>query len=222
MKSVDFLLASNSPRRRELLSWTGWTFEVCPSNVDERQGEGEAPLDYVRRLAESKALAAASRPLSARFILAADTIVVLDGEVLGKPANSLQAVDYLRRLRGREHQVITAIAVMEVASKTLLQDTCRSTVLMRNYQDAEIEAYVQSGDPLDKAGGYAIQHPIFRPVANFQGCFASVMGLPLCHLVRTMERFAEKARVHVAQICQANLNYACPVYAAILRGEDVG
>jgi predicted house-cleaning NTP pyrophosphatase (Maf/HAM1 superfamily) len=93
---------------------------------------------------------------------------------------------------------------------------------MRNYSDAEIEAYVQTGDPLDKAGAYAIQHPRFQPVERMEGCFASVMGLPMCHLVRVMRQFGLAPAADVPAECQASLAYQCPVFPAILRGEPAG
>jgi len=93
---------------------------------------------------------------------------------------------------------------------------------MRDYSDQEIKAYVQTGDPLDKAGAYAIQHPDFQPVDDLSGCFASVMGLPVCHLVRTLRRMDIPPHADVPANCQSLLNYQCPVYRAVLRGEQVG
>ncbi len=216
------LLASNSPRRRVLLSWTGWAFEVRPVNLDETQALDESPRDYVMRLAQEKALAAAEFDTEATVILAADTVVALEDEVLGKPESPEQAAEFLRRLRGRVHEVYTAIALIDRRSGELLTDICRSLVPMRAYSEAEIDAYVASGDPMDKAGAYAIQSPDFHPVADFEGCYASVMGLPLCHLVRTMAILGFEPPADVPEECQKRLNYACPVYRAILEGEDEG
>jgi septum formation protein len=103
-----------------------------------------------------------------------------------------------------------------------LTDLCVTEVPMRDYSDQEIEAYVQTGDPLDKAGAYAIQHPDFQPVDDLSGCFASVMGLPVCHLVRSLRKLDIPPRADVPTNCQSLLNYQCPVYRAVLRGEQVG
>jgi len=128
----------------------------------------------------------------------------------------------LRRLRGRTHQVYTAIAVLDPVSSRLLTGLCGSQVPMREYSDDEIEAYIASGDPLDKAGAYAIQNSAFQPVSDFRGCFANVMGLPLCHLTRTLKEFDIAPRQDVARACQTALQYECAIYPAVLRGEIAG
>jgi predicted house-cleaning NTP pyrophosphatase (Maf/HAM1 superfamily) len=136
---------------------------------------------------------------------------------LGKPADPSEAKRMLRQLRGRVHQVYTGIAALRVPEGNLLADACVTDVPMRAYSEAEIEAYVQTGDPLDKAGAYAIQHPRFQPVESMRGCYASVMGLPLCHVTRLLERMGLPPRADVPAQCQFFLNYACPVFAGILR-----
>jgi septum formation protein len=216
------ILASNSPRRRQLLAWTGWDFTVSPVAIDETPLPGEDPAAYVSRLARTKGEAQARRSPPGSLVLSADTIVADGLALLGKPADPREAVSMLQRLRGHSHQVYTAIALIATGADRSAADRCASDVPMRAYTGAEIAAYVASGDPLDKAGAYAIQHPGFHPVDDFKGCFASVMGLPLCHLVRSMSRLGQPAPVDVATVCQAKLNYVCPVSAAILRGEDVG
>ena len=123
----------------------------------------------------------------------------------------------LRQLRGHSHQVYTGIAVLRVRDGNLLTDVCVTDVPMRDYSDEEIEAYVQTGDPLDKAGAYAIQHASFQPVSSMQGCYASVMGLPMCHVTRLLEQMRLPRRADVPARCQLFLNYACPVFAGILR-----
>ena len=219
---TKILLASNSPRRRELMALGDWTFTVSVSNVDETQRPGEAPGDYVLRLAEDKARAAATRAASGQVIVAADTTVVDGNALLGKPADAAEAVAMLRQLRGHKHQVYTGLAILDSSTGNLLKDLCVTDVPMRDYSDDEIARYVESGDPLDKAGGYAIQHDHFHPVAGLAGCFASVMGLPLCHLLRLLEQLGAPLDPNVPARCQNHLNYACPVSAAILRGERVG
>ena len=220
--STRILLASNSPRRRELMALGDWNFSITVTNVDETQRPGEAPGDYVLRLAEDKARAAAPRASSGELIIAADTTVVDGSSVLGKPADAEEAVAMLRQLRGHRHQVYTGLAVLDSSTGNLLKDLCVTDVPMRNYSDAEIARYVETGDPLDKAGAYAIQHDQFHPVAGLTGCFASVMGLPLCHLLRLLERLDMPIDPDVPTRCQHHLNYPCPVSVAILRGERVG
>lgn len=217
-----FLLASNSPRRKQMITWTGWTFAVQPADLDESQLPGESPSAYVQRLALSKAGEVAVQAGSGQIILAADTIVA-DGEtLLGKPASPAEARRMLRGLRGRTHQVYTALALLDTASQKFETDLCVTNVPMRAYTDAEIDVYVASGDPLDKAGAYAIQHAGFHPVENFSGCYASVMGLPLCHLVRTARRCDIEPAADVPAACQTNLGYTCPITAAVLRGDQIG
>jgi MAF protein len=189
MAQPIFLLASNSPRRQQMISWTGWTFSIRPAELDESQLPGELPADYVLRLAVAKARAAAEQTESSQVILAADTIVADGDDLLGKPASPEAARQMLERLHGRIHQVYTALALYDPVTQMLETDLCVSQVPMRAYTDEEIEAYVTTGDPLDKAGAYAIQHADFHPVEGFAGCYASVMGLPLCHLVRTARFF---------------------------------
>lgn len=217
-----FVLASNSPRRQQMISWTGWTFTVNPADIDERQLPGELPADTVVRLAVAKARLVAEQTKTDSFVLAADTLVADGEEQLGKPANAEAAGEMLRRLRGRTHQVYTGLALLDPVTQMLETDLCVSDVPMREYTDAEIDAYVDSGDPLDKAGAYAIQNPDFHPVDVFGGCFASVMGLPLCHLTRTARYFGMEPLTDVPAACQLNLNYHCPISAAVLRGEKAG
>jgi len=118
--------------------------------------------------------------------------------------------------------VYTGIAVMDPDTGSLLSEVCMTTVPMRSYSDQEIDSYVASGDPFDKAGAYGIQHRGFHPVREMTGCYASVMGLPLCHLLRLLARLQDASRPELPTRCQTYLNYTCPVSAAILRGEPVG
>jgi septum formation protein len=209
------VLASNSPRRRQLLALTGWNFTVAPADIDESIRPDELPADYILRLAEQK-VRVVSPSYPACLALAADTDVVDGKDVLGKPADPAEAVQVLRRLRGRTHQVFTALALLRPTDGFLVTDLCLTPVPMRVYLDQEIEDYVASGDPLDKAGAYAIQHPGFHPVDHLEGCYASVMGLPLCHLVRCLRRFDVTSEVDIPAACQSALGYDCRVYRSIL------
>ncbi len=222
MGNPSLVLASNSPRRRELLALGGWTFSTRPAEVDESQLPGEGAGAYVLRLAVSKARTIALTTPREGIILAADTAVVDGGTILGKPGNTAEAVEMLRRLRNRTHQVYTGLAVLRMSDGNLGMDLCVTQVPMRNYNEDEIKAYVASGDPLDKAGAYGIQHPQFHPVEGISGCCASVMGLPLCHLTRTLRAIDITPLTDISAACQSWLKYACPISAAVLRGEQVG
>jgi septum formation protein len=205
-----------------MISWPGWSFNIAPANIDESAGAGEAPLDYVRRIALRKSLVEIKPADADDVVIAADTIVVLDGKILGKPADSQNAFVMLESLRNRSHQVITAISVRQASGLNIKNDICVSDVQMRNYSDEEIRIYIQSGDPLDKAGGYAIQHPEFHPVINFSGCFAGVMGMPLCHLERTLRKIKGYQPREMAALCQKNLQYSCPINKRVMSGEEIG
>lgn len=215
----NLILASNSPRRKELLALFGWPFEVIPADIDERQHVNEPPVHYVRRLACEKAQAIAGREPG--LVVAADTIVVDGDELLGKPLDIDDARRMLKQLRGRTHQVYTGIALIDTETGESVDDVCRTDVPMRTYSDAEMEAYIASGDPLDKAGAYAIQHAGFHPVSGLTGCYASVMGLPLCHLAVALRHLGFEPPTALPDRCQATLDYGCPVFEAILsRGNQ--
>ncbi len=219
-EKIVLVLASNSPRRRHLLMLGGWMFHTTSADVDESRLPGEAPDAYVLRLARAKARAGAAQGRPGSIIIGADTAVVDGRDILGKPADMAEAEAMLRRLRGRVHQVYTGIAVFRPQDGAMLDDLCITDVPMREYSDDEIRAYVATGDPLDKAGGYAIQHRGFRPVDGpLQGCYAGVMGLPLCHLVRTLKRWNILPQADVPRNCQQSLRFQCPVYRPVLRGE---
>lgn len=211
-----FILASNSPRRRALLALGGWRFDVLPAEIDESMQEGEQPRHYVLRLACEKAQAVAGLSSSQAMVIAADTTVVDDGAMLGKPANAAEAEAMLRRLRGDHHQVYTALCL--VKDGVQYQDICATDVCMRSYSDTEILAYIASGDPLDKAGAYAIQHNGFHPVERLYGCYANVVGLPLCHLMRLLEPLKIYPDNDLPGACQRFLGYRCPVFQQILSG----
>ncbi len=213
------ILASNSPRRRQLLALGGWTFDVRVADIDESVRAGESPRDYVERLAREKVCAIAARSLSTGIIIGADTTVVIDSEILGKPAHADEARAMLTRLRGRVHQVYTGIAALRATDSQLLSEVVVTNVPMRNYSDEEIERYIQSGDPMDKAGAYGIQNPDFQPVTNMEGCYASVMGLPLCSLARLLAQLGVPPRTDVAGNCQATLAYHCRSPLRLESGE---
>lgn len=213
-EKTRLILASNSPRRRQLLALTGLPFTVKVSDVDESPIENEKPAEYVLRLAEVKARAIQAE--ADQVVLAADTTVVDGDEILGKPADAAEAVAMLTRLRGHTHQVYTGIALLRQRDGLLLTDLCVTDVPMRDYSDEEIRAYVATGDPLDKAGAYAIQHPDFQPVARMDGCFASVMGLPVCHVILQMRKMNIQPDTDFFKSCETVLEYNCPVSDRVL------
>jgi MAF protein len=212
------ILASASPRRRQLLALGGWGFDLRPVSADETPLAGESPEQFVRRLSEIKARLAAQGVTSGALVVGSDTTVVVDGQILNKPADAYEATSMLRQLRGRAHDVLTAITVLDTTTRQAHTDVACSRVPMRDYDEAEIEAYVATGDPLDKAGAYAIQHPGFQPVAQaeFRDCFANVMGLPLCHLLRRLRALGLEALTDLPSECQRFIPYQCPVYQQIL------
>jgi MAF protein len=216
-KPTKLVLASQSPRRRELLSLFGFEFEVYPTLVDETPLPGELPRDYVARLAVLKARYVSENIKSDKIVIAADTTVVDGNQILGKPESAQEAEAMLRKLRNRVHFVYTGIAIAR--NGQYHPDVCGSKVPIRNYTDEEMKSYIDSGDPFDKAGGYAIQNSSFNPVENFQECYANVMGLPLCHLTRTFRKLNVKLTTNIPKACQNHINYQCPVYNQILREE---
>jgi septum formation protein len=176
-RGAGLILASASPRRRELLRTLGVEFRVVPSDIDETLVDGEL-TEAVAALALAKARAVAAR-VDDGVVLGADTIVVVDGVVLGKPADPRAARGMLRRLCGREHRVMTGVAVVDAASGRSATTAVVSRVRMAGYGQAEIDAYVATGEGLDKAGGYAIQGQGGALVAGYDGSFTNVVGLPL-------------------------------------------
>jgi MAF protein len=217
---IQLILASGSPRRRELIRLLNYPCRVIVSNVDEEAIIAVNPAAYVLETARQKAAAVThtlttdntSSPADQRtVIIAADTTVALDGEILGKPANAAEGRRMLRRLRGRDHVVHTGLVVTEPARGTTIAEVDSATVTMRSYSDEEIEAYLASGHPFDKAGAYGIQHPLFRPVATLQGCYLTVVGLSICHLVGLLQRLDIPPRLDTAALLATHDNHDCPL-----------
>ncbi len=211
------VLASASPRRRELLGLLGLVFGVRIAMIKEVIRSNESALEAVQRFASEKAATVAGQLHSPSYpvVIGADTIVVLDGEALGKPSDAQEAERTLRRLRGRKHQVYTALSLISVPERISHDRVVCTVVPMREYSDDEIYLYVRSGDAFDKAGAYAIQNPDFRPVTELTGCYANVMGLPLCHLARELQSLGIAPRVDVPAVCQKQLAYACSEYTRV-------
>ena len=183
----SLVLASSSPRRSDILTRLGLGFELAPSGIDEGHAEGTATeVALARAMAKARASAAARADGT---VVGADTVVELDGAVLGKPADAAEATAMLRSLRGREHRVITGLALVDAATGEERSGYRASRVIMRDYTDDEIAAYVASGDPFDKAGAYAVQSETFAPAAEVRGCYLNVVGLPVCELLKVAAGF---------------------------------
>lgn len=238
------ILASNSPRRKQLLAFGGLPFIVQSVQIDEAVCDGEEPGAYVLRLSQEKAEAARANLYQAfradDMIISADTSVVLELKeteidvakvlpefrhlrndqkkqyiILGKPSDDEHATQILQILRNRTHQVYTGLTVLRIGDGFRQHVVCITQVPMRDYQDDEIQSYIASGDPFDKAGAYAIQHKGFHPAQQLQGCFANVMGLPVCHLAVLLRRFGLFMHPNIADHCLKEFDYVCPIYSQV-------
>ena len=218
---TPLVLASASPRRKDLLALTGLWFEAHPIHIDESSFKSSNSHELALELANAKADKAILEHSDAGVILAADTVVILEGDVLGKPKDKSDAIEMLERLRSCEHEVVTSLVVMDLAKDQKLNDTCRTMVPMRDYSNEEIASYVASGSPMDKAGAYGIQDasPGVVNTGALHGCFANVMGLPLCHFTRTMSKLERAVKSDIPTRCQLFTGYDCPVFEAVLTGE---
>jgi septum formation protein len=179
---MRLILASASPRRAELLRWAGYTFDVVVASVDESIRPGESPSAYVRRLAADKSAAVlgVARPVippHQPVVLGADTTVVVDGEILGKPRDDEEAADMLRRLSGKAHQVLTGVSLRQGAHEVGRVET--TTVVFSVLNDEDVAWYIASGEGRDKAGGYAIQGLASRFIPSISGSYSNVVGLPV-------------------------------------------
>lgn len=208
--TTSLLLASASPRRRQIITLLGLPFTTCVPPADEElaqaryRGLGEEMAQWLakHKLASVHALPEAAN----RLVIAADTTVLLNGELLGKPRDEAHAREMLLALRGRWHHVVTGVAVSYLldGKRQMHSASCVTPVLMRLYSEEEITAYIASGDPLDKAGAYGIQHPHFQPTQHIDGCYLNVVGLPLCLLVDLMAEF------NVWPVVQSYEREGCP------------
>lgn len=184
----DIVLASASPRRRELLARLGIAFQVVPSDADETLLADETPQAHVIRLSRAKAWEVAARPGQAgRWFIGSDTVVVRDQVVLGKPADAAAAAAMLASLSGREHRVISGYAVHDRLNGRTLSAAVVTRVFFKDLTSREIEGYIASGEPFDKAGAYAIQGIGAFMVPRIEGSYTSVVGLPLCEVIAALE-----------------------------------
>lgn len=195
------LLASASPRRRQIISRLGlpFTVAVSPGDEDKAQTAYQGPVDGLAQwTAIHKALMMLTLPEAANaLIITADTTVILDDQILGKPRDAAHARELLLALRGRWHRVTTGVVVSTLidGEVTLRGKTCTTPVLMRVYSEEEIAAYIATGDPMDKAGAYGIQNAPFQPTEQIDGCYLNVVGLPLCTLIDLLAEFGVQPAV---------------------------
>jgi septum formation protein len=181
------ILASRSPRRYELLKQVGLDFDVIPSRIEESFVKEESPKKHVLRLAEAKALDVGSQ-YPDRWVIAADTIVYIDHSILGKPKNREETMKMLRRLSGKEHCVLTGFSVQHLQKGRSDQQAVQTAVKVKRLTPDEMEWYIQTGEPFDKAGGYAIQGIGCFMIESIKGSYTNVVGLPLCELIEMLNR----------------------------------
>jgi len=182
-----FILASASPRRRELLGELMQDLTVIPSRVDEKPLEGETPEDHVLRLSREKALEV-SRENPGRWVLGADTVVIIDGEMLGKPGTPGEAKQMLGTLSGRTHRVITGFTLVQEDGGVFISESVESSVIFKDISMDEMEWYTATSEPYDKAGGYAVQGKASFFIREIVGSYTNVIGLPLCEVVTALEK----------------------------------
>jgi nucleoside triphosphate pyrophosphatase len=182
------ILASASPRRRELLEQIGLTFDIIPSAAEEQVLPGESPEEHVVRLSQDKALDVAGRKdVNGRWFIGSDTIVLCDNQILGKPKDSKDATAMLQMLSGREHQVLSGFALIDQKTGRQITEAVSTKVRFRQLSEAEIARYIATGEPDDKAGSYAIQGMGVCFVASIEGSYTNVVGLPLCRLTLALK-----------------------------------
>lgn len=206
----DIVLASESQRRREIIQALDAVVEIIPSGVDEPPpGREESAEEYVANTASGKARAVVSNGRLEALVIGADTSVVLEGKILGKPVDESEARVMLTALRGRSHRVVTGVTVSRDGA--VASSVTSSDVAMREYSDDEMQAYIESGEPFDKAGGYAIQDRVFAPVSALAGCYLNVVGFPLCEVVRLMSEVGEVVRLKPEWRAPERCPNNCPV-----------
>ncbi len=217
MIDKKLILASGSPRRNELLRLLGIPFGAQPTDINEQKCDLETPRQYVVRMAYEKGHI---RGLPEdHLVLSSDTIVDLDGMVVGKPVDAEDAERILKLMRGKTHNVHTALSLQRAEDGFIARDVSLTKVTMRNYSDEEIKAYMARNAFLDKAGAYAIQDSQFHPVEKIEGCYTNVMGLPLCQVYRLLKEAGLSVDAKIADVCQRYNDINCEVYPSIINEQ---
>lgn len=188
ISNAAFILASASPRRQEILRSVGLRFKIIPAHVNEDYLAGESPREHVKRLSNDKAMAIAEKHKNA-WVLGADTIVVIDSMILGKPKSKTQAKSMLERLSGREHKVFTGFTIARIESAICKTRVIQSAVRFKTISPEEMNWYIHCDEPYDKAGGYAIQGKGAYFIRSIRGSYTNVIGLPLCEVLETLIGF---------------------------------
>lgn len=212
--SPYFLLGSQSPRRRQLVQLLGYPVQTAVADADEESIQTPDPAQNVLETAllKSDIIRRNTPPTSHGrcLLLTADTTVAIDGQMLNKPKTTADAERMLRQLRGRPHQVLTGIVLYDMQSNQQQTAVFAADIHMRPYSDDEMAAYIATGDPMDKAGAYAIQHPTFRPMQSLNGCYLSVMGLPVCELIGLLANWDLPFLGDYTAVYQQHQGHACP------------
>lgn len=215
----DIILGSQSPRRQQLISLLGLAVSCRSVDADEESITDVNPAQNVVKTAALKTKILLRQlsppPPTHTLLITADTTVALDGLMLNKPATPAEAYSMLTAMGNRTHEVHTGYVITDLQSRQQIQGVHTAVVTMRNYSHEEIKAYIATGDPMDKAGAYAIQHPRFRPVARLDGCFLSVMGLPLCDLMLALQTMAVAWPKALTAVEQAHRQMTCPIFPKI-------
>ena len=221
MENVKIILASASPRRQKMLSWIVPEFESMPADIDETPYPGELPVPYCRRMALGKALHCAGSLTEGSFVIGSDTTVYINHQILGKPRDEDHAEEMLKLLNGKDHLVCTAVAMgyQENGKLKIQQTVCETVVRFREMSREEIMDYIASGDPMGKAGAYAIQNHEFHPVESIRGCYASVVGFPLCHIGNLFHRFGYDTFPQIRSACNAGTKYQCNYVPSIIIND---
>jgi septum formation protein len=206
-----------------LIRLLGYPFRVIAADIDESNVTRPDVTLHVLRTSQLKAQAVKAQfkdqpAPGRRIVVAADTIVALHGDILGKPADEADARRMLRALRDRTHHVFTGITLIDLSDGREVSVVHKAAVLMRPYGDEELRAYIATGDPMDKAGAYAIQHPLFQPVARLDGCYMGVMGLSVCHLIQALRRLEVPVMADMSAVYDAHNHYPCPLFPEIDSG----
>ena len=207
--SKQLVLASSSPRRQAFLRELGLHFTVLPADIDETPLPDEEPIALAARLASSKAATVAASVAAGAVVIAADTVVALGKELLGKPEDDADATRMLLVLRDKAHEVHSAVSVLDASTGFMETVVSTTEVWMRDYSDDDVARYVETGDPLDKAGAYAIQHPTFKPASSIRGCLSGVVGLPLEDMRALLARAGVEVPRDIVAVCEQQTHFPC-------------
>lgn len=216
---IKFVLASQSPRRQVLLKYLNIPFETVPAHADEDSVTVTSPQQNVQETAVLKADTISSNWQAQsgmhEILIAADTTVAFAGQMLNKPQDAADAERMLQMMCNQQHEVHTGYVIRDLSNGHTAVGVSTAVVTMRDYTQQEIIDYIATGDPMDKAGAYAIQHQGFRPVAQLAGCFLNVMGLPLCELILALQSFGITVDFAETAVYQEHQHYPCPTYPKI-------